>query len=283
MNYREIRPSVLLSPYIKCYWALENEGEPGSQGAQKVLPDGCSEMIFNYGFPFKQHNQAGAETQPVCLLVGQMKRYLMIEPTGPTGLVAVRFLPGGAYPFFDFPQHELTDRIISLDSAWGRLARDIQNEIEESRTCEERIAVITRVLTMRLMRNENRDSAVEAAVETIMQRQGLVKIDSLASTVGMSERQLERRFSRRVGVSPKVLCRIVRFQRILRRLEHGPACNSWAQLASECGYYDQAHFVHEFNQFSGQDPTSFLAERYEMTHHFTGSGHDELSDFYNTQ
>ncbi len=95
----------------------------------------------------------------------------------------------------------------------------------------------------------------------------------------MNERQLERKFQALVGVSPKFLCRILRLQKVFKTVELNPAVN-WSFIASECGYYDQAHFIHDFKDFSGQNPSAYFSEDREMSEYFTRK--NRLSDFYNT-
>jgi transcriptional regulator GlxA family with amidase domain len=107
---------------------------------------------------------------------------------------------------------------------------------------------------------------------------GLVAVDRLASDAGISSRQLERRFLREVGLGPKMLGRIIRFQQVFRAVEQ---CNSaWAEVAIECGYYDQAHLIRDFNQFARQTPAVLFSNQSAFTEWFTRKS--RKSDFYNT-
>jgi transcriptional regulator GlxA family with amidase domain len=122
------------------------------------------------------------------------------------------------------------------------------------------------------------DSHLVALAASVVDRRGLVSVDQLASSAGVSSRQLERRFLQEVGVGPKLLARIVRFQQVFRAVDQlNPA---WATVAVECGYYDQAHLIRDFNQFAQQTPAVLFASQSALTESFTRK--TRTSDFSNT-
>ncbi len=99
MRYRAIPPSPYLAKYIECFWTLESDDKLSTASPERILPDGCVELIFNLADPFKRYHANGTtEIQPKTLITGQMRRYAMIEPTGRVKLLGVRFQPSGAYP-----------------------------------------------------------------------------------------------------------------------------------------------------------------------------------------
>ena len=112
----------------------------------------------------------------------------------------------------------------------------------------------------------------------IVDSRGLIAVDELAGDAGISSRQLERRFLREVGVGPKLLGRIIRFQQVFRAVEQSN--NAWAEIAIECGYYDQAHLIRDFNQFAQQTPAVLFSSQSALTESFTRKS--RKSDFYNT-
>ena len=105
-----------------------------------------------------------------------------------------------------------------------------------------------------------------------------MKIEEVASEAGISSRQLERRFLRDVGVSPKLLCRILRFQRVFHAVEQNDG--GWAEVAADCGYYDQPHLIRDFQQFAGQAPALLLTQASPLMRSFTRI--DRVSHFSNT-
>jgi len=95
-----------------------------------------------------------------------------------------------------------------------------------------------------------------------------METSELAFTCGLSTRQLQRRFKAEVGIGPKLLARIQRFQRIFWALESSP---EWVQVALQCGYYDQAHLIRDFRDFSGAAPAALLAPGTDLAFHFLQS------------
>src|SRR5262245_24752866 len=115
MDYRELSPSSTLRPYVRCYWTLRAPADLGA-APQRVLPDGCVEMVINVGAQFVRHTPGGGvERQPRRLLVGPTTRHMSIAPTGEIHLVGIRFAPGGAIPFLAAAPGELRDCAPSLD------------------------------------------------------------------------------------------------------------------------------------------------------------------------
>jgi len=129
---------------------------------------------------------------------------------------------------------------------------------------------------------------VDGAVRTLLAGDGCVSVDALAGACGLSARQLERRFLDAVGLGPKRLARILRFQRVFRAVAAEPALDSaagqrpnWAVVAVDCGYYDQAHLIRDFHAFAGEAPAALFSVQAALTHHFTRRRRD-ASLFSNT-
>lgn len=280
MHYEEARPIDALAGYVKCFWTLETDPrtdpeprlESGLPDKERILPDGCMEIVFNLAEPFVQHHLDDTnERQPRILLVGQMRRHILIQPTGKVRLLGVRFWPGGAYPFLRFPQDEITDQIIDLDSAWGRTAREIEARIQEARSRDDQLrAVETQLLAVLNRFRTNREN-FSAIVAPILRTGGRLPIDTLAKNAGLSRRQLDRLFNTRVGLPPKLLSRVVRFQMVFAALERDDISRRWAGLAVECGYSDQPHLIKDFKAFAGVEPTSYFSQANLISSQFTGN------------
>ena len=134
MNYREFRSSPSLQRYVECFWTLSTNSESEAPSRDKVLPDGCTELIFNLADPFKRYHPDGIiELQPRTLIVGQMRCPALIQPTGRVKLFGIRFRPSGAYPFLRFPQHELDDMILDLKTVWSSWGMELEERIHSLR------------------------------------------------------------------------------------------------------------------------------------------------------
>lgn len=267
MRYSEIPPSPGLKRYVKCYWALE-ASHPDSAGPEPVMPDGCIELIFNLAAPFRRYHANGdVETQPLSIVAGQMRSCAVIGPSGAIDLFGVRFRHAGASAFFSFPLNELTDRIIDLNFVLGRDGRETEEKLYAARTLTQRVAIVESVLFGLLAQNPGPDTIVEAATGMIVENMGLASIDRITAALGVNERRLERRFQRKSGISPKRFSRIIRFQNFLNTAtaENG---RNLLDTALSFGYYDQAHLIREFREFSGKTPLEFFEREHKLSEVF---------------
>lgn len=280
MHYRAIPPQRRLAKYIECFWTLEGSSQPDAIAPEAILPDGCIELIFNLADPFKRyHADDKIEIQPATLLAGQMQRFARIEPTGRVKLFGVRFHPGGAYPFLQLPLSELTDQIIHFENIANQLGRELAEKIQTAGSLRERRRIIETVFLARLDSRYETTRTVRAAVALLLQKDGLLAIERLQQMAGISERQLERQFQTQVGLTPKFFSRLLRFQKVFKAVSQNHRLG-WSFIAAECGYYDQAHFIHDFKAFSGQNPSAYFREDHQMAEYFTRK--NRMSDFYNT-
>jgi AraC-like DNA-binding protein len=260
--YEEQPPRAPLDRYVECVWRLR--GCAG--GVQRILPDGCPELIFHLGEPFHLWTAPQArDRQPPALLVGPSSRFLLLEPPGRPHTVGVRFRPAGASAFFPAPLDEFADRTIDLTALWGAAARELIERIEAAPGFPAIVALAESALLRRLRAP---DARMLHAARAILTTGGQSAVPALAREVALSPRQFERRFAAAVGLSPKPFSRIVRFQNVFRSIPSGKQPD-WADVAARCGYFDQAHFVRDCRQFSGETPAALWAAPGEMAAVFT--------------
>lgn len=213
-------------------------------------------------------------------LVGQMTRPMLISPDGRVELIGIRFHPGGTLPFLRLDMQELTNRVVELAALSRDLERRFVTRMDEARSLPSmalKIATLEKLLCG-LLRHSQPESRLVGLAAKIVARGGQVTISELAQDAGVSSRQLERRFLSEVGLGPKLLCRILRFQQVFRAVERNES--GWAAIAADCGYYDQAHLIRDFQQFARQTPTLLFAQSNGLTQAFTRK--DRTSDFSNT-
>ena len=278
MDYREFPPTPALARFVECFWSLQSDRGPESVQPERILPDGCVELILNFGARFQEHKENDQrEDQPLNYMVGQMTRPILIGPTGSVRLLGIRFHPGGAFPLFRIPMHELTNQVVDLAAIAGTLERDLVAGTEAAESLRLKIKAVEELLVDRV-RSCKHDSWLAGLAKRIVQCGGQVSVDSLATEAGVSSRQLERRFLREVGIGPKLLCRLLRFQQIFRAIDRNDS--GWAVTAAECGYYDQAHLIRDFQEFAWQTPSMLLEHSSALTHSFTRK--NRRSDFSNT-
>lgn len=264
MEYQTFEPNSDLSGMIKCYWALESpNADPPER--QTIVPDGCMEMIFHYGDLYRQIT--GTDTsilQPRCFVFGQLTRPLEIEPTGSTGIFSVRFRPNGFYPFSSIPIKEMENRAVPLVELFGPAGQEIEHRILSAAAAPERIRWIEDFLTDRLSDTAVVDRIVESTIDTIMTANGQLSIEEISNQLRINRRQLERKFSSMIGLSPKQLSRTIRLQATLKMMLNNTLPNLTA-VAHEGDFFDQAHFTKEFKELTGLTPKEFYGESVKMS------------------
>lgn len=258
IGFREYSVHPSLAPFVKCIWSQESEQEIFAAGRERILPDSCVELVIHFRDPFLTRFPDGSSSlQPQSFVVGQMKRFLEIEPAGQMGLIAVRFLARGAYLFFQRPLSEVAVGIVGLEDVWKDRARELTERIALAGSMAARIRIIEEELLGLLRRNGRYDPAIDRCLQLVEKSRGQINVAQLASHLGLSCRQLRRRFQHTVGLSPKEFARVSRFLHVIRCLsDRNP--RTLTETAMACGYFDQAHFNHEFREMAGMAPGEFF-------------------------
>jgi AraC-like DNA-binding protein len=265
VRYRELRPRAPLHRFVECFWFVSGDGR-GAE-IQTIVPDGCPELIVHSGEAFRRWSGDRCERQPPAFLVGELTSALRVQPSVQVSTMGIRFRPSGLRAFLGAPQDELTDRTTPIDDLWGARGRELEARLHECVSDAQRVRVAEAFLLDRLAAGPGPDLRVEAAVGQILAERGQTRLPALAATAGLSERQLERRFRTAVGLGPKGLARLVRFQEVYRRLgEDVPS--DWVDIALGCGYFDQAHLLRDFRELAGSPPSRLLGSEGELARRF---------------
>jgi AraC-like DNA-binding protein len=262
MLYVDYAPSPALRPFVDRLWTLD--GPQGAGELAPILPDGHPELIVHCGDPFVEVREGGERlVQAPILVAGQLRQAVRIAPLGHTHVVGVRLRPDGAAAIFGGSLDELTGRIVDCAAIDRVLARRLHDHVVPQRSAIERVRALDRVLRNHVA-PPRADRLVAEACTIGVVRRGLVRVGDVADTVGLSVRQLERRFVARVGLPPKLFLRVIRFQEVLRAI--GPArADDWAGLAVDHGFYDQSHFVADFKAFTGHSPSAWGVSEDSLT------------------
>lgn len=270
MNYEVFDPVPDLQPFIKCFWTLDDErhDEPVKQ---RIVPDGCMEMIFHYGDLYNQFFPDGSFiTQPRSFIFGQITSYIEIAPSGVSGIVAARFRPDGLAPFLSVPVSSLDNQAISLEIIFGEKGISLEEQVVAAANNLERIKIIESFMLNGLAERNTIDRITKACVEEIFHASGQQDMDTLASKLNINRRSIERKFNAGIGISPKQLSKLVRLQAALKMLER-KRFDSLTELAHESGYYDQAHFIKDFKEITGVIPKAFFSDNLKLSALFIAS------------
>lgn len=185
-------------------------------------------------------------------VVGTMTRPMTAGTTGKFDILGIRFRPGGLAAYLKLDAAEVVDERVELDSFCGSRVTYLWHRLGES-ALSDRVPLLSEFLLKGLNVEGDVDPWVRYCVETIELERGDVRISELETKTGMSARQLERKFKREIGVSPKTFARIERFKAVMSFAEQ---CSQpdWAEVAADFGYSDQPHLVREFKSFAGCTP-----------------------------
>ena len=260
MRYQEIKPSAEVGQFVRAYWILE---DTDASRVHRIVPDGHAELILNLGQPYESQRDGVWNPQPACFLIGQITGPLVLRAAGVTRIIGVTFHPHTAGQLLKVPICVPTDRSVSVrDIVSGGLLRELDDVND--------VAALDRVLLALAKRAWGEDRLLSAVVNEV-ETSGFLSVGEMADRAALSPRQFERRFRQAVGIPPKLFSRMQRFQRVFGALEGA----GWADAAIECGYYDQAHLIRDFQEFAGKPPAALLAENSDLARHF-------VSHFSNT-
>jgi len=240
--YRGLAPPPELREHLLCVWTVG----PASGGTETVLPDGSIDIVWPEG---QGPIVAGPDTRPVP----------STRPPRSTA-VGVSFRPGAAPALLGIPADRLRDLRVPLSEAWGRDAEQLEAGLDGAGSPSARLKLLGHELRRRLRRAERPDELVTAAVARLRDTHPR-SVSAIAEELGISERQLRRRFHATVGYGPKTLARVLRFQRMLA-IARQQSSRDLGQLAVDAGYADQAHMTMECTQLAGLPPRRLIAERY---------------------
>jgi AraC-like DNA-binding protein len=241
MIYREFAPSPRFASHVECFWSHVSD-VPISRF--RVLPDGCADIIF----------ERPARSYGGLAIVGTMTSAHTFEIPARQFTFGVRFRPAMGARFLRVPAGEIMDASIPLTDTWsGPAARRLLQQLGESRSPRE---CITR-LEYALGEPRPLDS-FEKAIACLAKGHGQIAVEDLAGAAGIGPRQFRRICLERTGLTPKRLARILRFRHALAHAS-SERKGHWADVALECGYYDQAHLINEFREFAGTPPGEFIA------------------------
>jgi AraC-like DNA-binding protein len=240
-------PKPPLSRFVDLFWFWK--GYDLQAGRERCLPTGSSELVIS----LEDFSPEGA------VLCGARSESFLLERTAQDHLFGIHFHPGGIFPFLGVPACELEGTNVHLDDLWPGESERIRSRLLEAPTAEKRFQVMESWLLSRLELPMVRHPAVSYALSQLKTAAG-ARVSDLADEVSLSQRRFIEVFKQQVGLPPKLYGRVMRFQRIISELASKTEVD-WTDLALEHGYFDQAHFIHEFKAFSGLTPTEYLPLR----------------------
>jgi AraC-like DNA-binding protein len=263
MIYIERTPSAPLCDCIRMLWYTRARGVLHQR--ERILPSGSVQIIVNLARDFIWDCPEGQPERILApsLVVGARSQYEIVDTSDMADLIGVVFHPGGFAPFASEAAHTFSNRNIGLEDLWGTKSRTLRDLLREAPTPQAKLDALESFLINSNPSRRGRHTVVSHALQRFAR---FATVSEVAEDTGWSQRRFSQVFREEVGFSPKIWCRIQRFQRAVRQL-HSGADVAWAELALDCGYYDQSHFANEFRAFSGIDATTYSARRTLWANH----------------
>lgn len=242
MTYAQFNPHPALIAYIDAYWTATGNGV--ALKTEKILPDGCVDIIFNLGADCKTDNDNFLMKNDKAYLVGTMTRFKETTMSPETKLLGIRFKPAAFSAFYKYASlHEVTDKTVEFEKI---LSPDIQKTIQHS------TSYLNHFFLNRLSKPKH---ILLPVVGDIQNNKGQLNVNDLAQRHFTTIRQLERSFKQCIGISPKEFINLVRYQFTLAKIQSNTSNRSFLDIAFECGYYDHAHLTNEVKKYTGVAPS----------------------------
>lgn len=249
------RPAPPLAPYVEALWYYD--GYQTAHHKERVLPNGRFQIVIDLA--------AGPGA-----VSGMRSQSIVIDTAAIQSVMGVVFRPGGARGFFDLPADDFYNQVVSLDLVWGSRVTQLRDRLREVVSVGEKFGVLESALLQVLQRGAEKRLALHPSVQYALGEFRRVphirSVIGVAREAGLSRRRFSQLFREQVGITPKLYCRLLRFRQVVQRITSGGPVD-WADVALAGGYCDQAHLAHEFRDFSGISPGSYLAaERPSVNH-----------------
>lgn len=247
--YYEYLPDIRLSHLIETYWVADGMVEESF--AQRILPDGCVDIIFDFG----NNDGTGKLQTGLPELVGTMTSLLEISyKPGRVQMMGIRFAPGGITAFTNIPVFEFTNDNIELPLSETLFDKNFYEQLPDMKQMQERISYINRYFLARLHKFYIPDERIGHAVALIRNNNGQPAVKQIAEEVCLCERHFERKFKAAIGISPKMFSNVIRF-RFAHQYIKAHTDESLFSVALSCGYHDLSHMNRDFRRFAGNSPS----------------------------
>jgi len=268
MPHLHVIPAPPLSRFVELLWYYQEPPKPHAK--ERLMPDGCVSFIINLAQDetrlYDADDVSKVTTFGAASLSGPQSRSFVIDTDEQTCVVGVSFRAGGTVPFLGLPSDELLNQHLDLEDLWGLRARELRERVLSAPTPRAKLRVVELALLERAAGRFDGQPVVEYAVRNFLVRPAAVRIAEVSSQTGFSTRRFIELFKQHVGMTPKLFCRVRRFQTVLRLITSGKPVN-WTGVALDGGYFDQAHFIHDFRAFSGINPAKYLADYKDFPRH----------------
>jgi AraC-like DNA-binding protein len=251
MSYTIIPPCEELKDFISHFWVAEwDESVQYTDSTYYLTANSVTEFVF--AFRGKSHQQEFLFSS----VQGQTSHHGQFLAGNFFTMFGVSLFSYTVPFFFHLPASELNNQFMSPETLLGKQGRIVNERIAAATGTSERIQILTEFFKSQLTKPKFEDKLITKAIQYVKNQNGNLNIAVLSSDTCLSQKQFERRFKAYSGFNPKLYARIIRFEHFLK---HRTRYSTLTEAACASGYYDQAHFIHEFKTFAGFSPNKFFA------------------------
>ena len=267
MRYKKFFPCSILSPFVECYFIWDSEGSVETTMVIESPPNGFCSIVFNYADPYYLQNKKYERLAvPMQFISGQSIYSYKLFLEGEIGVAGIVFKPAALATIFHLPIYEYTEERIDLYKVFKKSIVDkYANEIKISSE-EQKVHLLEEFLMQQYRIQKPEPDYIDQAANFIVEHNGLLQVSDLLKDSCMSRRSFERKFFQKVGLSPKYYARVRRIGYLLSFVA-GKRTADWPKIFSECEFYDQAHFIKDFKEFTGRSPQQYLKENTELANY----------------
>lgn len=269
LSINKYHPRPSLRPYIKFYYLIRTDDTGDIQLDNH--PQGDVDLIFTLdGEAEFKPGKSSATPLTDMFVVAQQNQSFQFSFKPNTRLLGITFQAPHFGEFFKLPMPELANTGVSIEPEYGFELKDVVNQFQALELEEDLIFILEEYLTKKLERSPLGPNLSANLLPLIQEHNGVLSVGQLEQMAGYSTRTLQRKFQAELGISPKSLLQIVRFNALLAQLKQG-SIDSWSRIVYDYGYFDQAHFIKDFKRYTSKTPTNFLQSNTTLSDFFLNS------------
>ena len=267
MHYRKFNPSTILSSFVECYFIWDSEGRLETPMVIESPPSGFCSIVFNYADPYYLQNKKYERLAvPMQFISGQSIYSYKLFLEGEIGVAGIVFKPAALATIFQLPIYEYTEERIDLYKIFKKPVIDKYVTQIKIAGEEQKVHLLEEFLMQQYRIQKPEPDYIDKAANYIVEHNGLLQVSDLLKDSCMSRRSFERKFFQKVGLSPKYYARLRRIGYLLTFVA-GKRKADWPKIVAECEFYDQAHFIKDFKEFTGRSPQQYLKENTELANY----------------
>jgi AraC-like DNA-binding protein len=254
MLYEQIAAPPSLANYVKYFWVGEAPASQQHLFIHHATATSFAKLVFHYKGNFDEKCPSGEIRKSFLSgIQGQSKIYTQFTSVQDIGIFGVEFYPYAIPLLFNIPATELTNQYIDLKTFLGNIGESLEEKIFLAQYTAQRVDILSHFLQS-VLKPVKKNYIIEA-IRQLNESKGNINLDLFVKQFPLSQRQFERLFKDSVGFSPKSYLRILKFESTLSKFY---STDSFTDLALDAGYFDQAHFNHDFKEFTGLHPKEYL-------------------------